>query len=43
MSEMEVRKFRKGEEKELWKLFYNTVHNVNIQDYDENQIAAWAA
>jgi len=42
MSEMEVRKFRKGEEKELWKLFYNTVHNVNIQDYDENQIAAWA-
>ena len=42
MSKMEVRKFRKGEEKELWKLFYNTVHNVNIQDYDENQIAAWA-
>ncbi len=42
MSEMEVRKFRKGEEKELWKLFYNTVHNVNIQDYDKTQIASWA-
>jgi putative acetyltransferase len=42
MSEMEVREFRKGEENELWKLFYNTVHNVNNQDYDENQIAAWA-
>jgi len=42
MSEMEVRKFRKGEENELWKLFFNTVHNVNIQDYDKNQIAAWA-
>lgn len=42
MSEMEVRKFKKGDEKELWNLFYNTVHNVNIQDYDENQIAAWA-
>ena len=39
---MEVRKFRKGEEKELWNLFYNTVHNVNIRDYDEDQIAAWA-
>lgn len=39
---MEVRKFREGEEQELWKLFYNTVHNVNIRDYDENQIAAWA-
>ena len=42
MSKMEVRKFRKGEEIDLWKLFYNTVHNVNIRDYDENQIAAWA-
>ena len=42
MSKMQVRKFRKGEEKELWKLFYNTVHNINIQDYDEDQIAAWA-
>ena len=43
MNEMEVRKFSKGEEKQLWELFYNTVHNVNIQNYDENQIAAWAA
>jgi putative acetyltransferase len=42
MNELEVRKFRKGEEIELWKLFYNTIHNVNIKDYDENQIAAWA-
>jgi len=42
MNEMEVRKFRIGVEKELWKLFYNTVHRVNILDYDENQIAAWA-
>jgi putative acetyltransferase len=42
MSEMEVRKLRKGEEAELWELFYNTIHNVNIRDYDENQIAAWA-
>ena len=39
---MEVRKYRKGEEKELWELFYNTIHNVNIHDYDKNQIAAWA-
>jgi len=42
MSEMEVRKLRKGEVAELWELFYNTIHNVNIRDYDENQIAAWA-
>jgi putative acetyltransferase len=39
---MEVRKIRTGEEIELWKLFYNTIHNVNILDYDEKQIAAWA-
>lgn len=42
MSEMEVRKFKKGEEEELWKLFYNTVHRVNAQDYEGVQIAAWA-
>lgn len=39
---MEVRKLRQGEETELWELFYNTIHNVNIRDYDENQIEAWA-
>ena len=39
---MEVRKLRKGEEKELWELFYNTIHNVNIRDYTESQVEAWA-
>lgn len=39
---MKVRKIREGEEKELWELFYNTIHNVNIQDYTEAQIEAWA-
>ena len=39
---MEVRKFRESDAKELWSLFYNTIHTVNSQDYDANQIAAWA-
>lgn len=39
---MKIRKLRKGEEIELWRLFFNTIHNVNIRDYDENQIEAWA-
>jgi putative acetyltransferase len=39
---MEVRKLQEGEEKELLELFYNTIHNVNIRDYNKNQIAAWA-
>jgi len=42
MSQMDVRKFRQGDEQELWELFYNTIHNVNIQDYDKAQVAAWA-
>jgi len=40
--EMIVRKFRKGDEQEIWKLFYNTIHIVNIQDYTKEQVAAWA-
>jgi putative acetyltransferase len=42
MSQVHIRKFRRGDEKELWELFYNTIHNVNIKDYDEAQIEAWA-
>ncbi len=26
----------------MWDLFYNTIHNVNIQDYNKAQVAAWA-
>jgi putative acetyltransferase len=39
---MEIRRFKDGEEKEIWRLFYNTIHNVNIYDYNKNQIDAWA-
>jgi putative acetyltransferase len=39
---MEIRRFKDGEEEEIWKLFYNTIHNVNIYDYNKNQIDAWA-
>ncbi len=39
---MEIRKLKKGEEKEIWELFYNTIHNINIKDYNANEIAAWA-
>ncbi len=39
---MEVRKLKTGEETELWALFYNTIHYVNIRDYDKSQIEAWA-
>jgi putative acetyltransferase len=42
MNKMHIRKFRRGDEKELWNLFYNTIHNVNIRDYNKAQVAAWA-
>ena len=39
---MEIRKYRKGEETEIWNLFYNTVRKINIRDYNQDQINAWA-
>jgi len=39
---MDVRKFKRGDEKELWLLFYNTIHNINARDYNSAQIQAWA-
>jgi putative acetyltransferase len=39
---MHIRQFQPGEEPQLWALFYHTIHQVNIQDYTEIQINAWA-
>jgi len=39
---MKVRKYKEGEEEALWGIFYNTIHKVNINDYSEEQVAAWA-
>lgn len=39
---MEIRKFKQGDEVEIWALFYNTIHHINIRDYNHNQIEAWA-
>ncbi|HHP0483043.1 TPA: N-acetyltransferase family protein [Vibrio campbellii] len=37
-----VREYRESDASELWKIFYNTVHKVNIRDYLEAQVNAWA-
>ena len=39
---MIVRKYSPGEEPKLWQLFYETVRLVNIRDYTEEQVRAWA-
>ncbi len=37
-----VREYRELDASELWKIFYNTVHKVNIRDYSAAQVNAWA-
>ncbi|TWU07327.1 putative N-acetyltransferase YafP [Symmachiella macrocystis] len=39
---MHIRKYQLGEETELWRLFFATIHNVNIRDYTAEQVEAWA-
>ncbi len=39
---MNVRKYLPGEEKYIWELYYETIHNINIHDYTNEQIEAWA-
>jgi len=37
-----LRKFQKGDESDLREIFFNTIRNVNIKDYSELQVRAWA-
>ncbi len=37
-----IRKFKKGDEVDLRKIFFNTIRKVNIKDYSEHQVKAWA-
>ncbi len=39
---MQIRRFQQEDCEQLWTLFYNTIHHINIRDYDAAQIAAWA-
>ncbi|AFZ26222.1 acetyltransferase, N-acetylglutamate synthase [Cylindrospermum stagnale PCC 7417] len=39
---MKVRTYEIGDTQEIIKLFYNTVHGVNIRDYTKEQVDAWA-
>lgn len=37
-----IRKFQNGDESALREIFFNTIRNVNINDYSEAQVQAWA-
>lgn len=39
---MEIRTYRSEDRNHLAKLFYNTVHSVNLRDYNQAQLDAWA-
>ena len=39
---LKIRKFQIGDEPELRKLFFKTIRTVNIRDYSEAQVNAWA-
>ena len=39
---LKIRLFQSGDELALREIFFNTIRNVNTQDYTQKQISAWA-
>ncbi len=39
---MIIRRFQASDAEELYQLFYHTIRLVNVQDYSQDQVAAWA-
>lgn len=37
-----IREYRTGDAKSLAAIFFNTVHKVNIEDYTQEEVDAWA-
>jgi len=42
ISMIEIRKYQESDALDLWAIFYHTVRNVNLRDYSQAQIEAWA-
>ena len=39
---MKIRKYKQADSKEIYELFYNTVHSINLKDYTQEQVNVWA-
>ncbi|MFJ7737765.1 GNAT family N-acetyltransferase [Lysinibacillus sp. NPDC097287] len=39
---MQILSFKESDIKEIVSLFYETVHSVNLKDYSQNELDAWA-
>jgi putative acetyltransferase len=37
-----IRSYTKNDAKELWKIHFYTIRNINIRDYSKKQVEAWA-
>ncbi|MGL5250777.1 MAG: GNAT family N-acetyltransferase [Enterovibrio sp.] len=37
-----IRKYKKSDPPDLWAIFYHTIRNVNLRDYTQAQVEAWA-
>lgn len=42
MNEISIREYKQEDAQALAQIFYNTIHIVNISDYTEEQVNAWA-
>ncbi|SKA29391.1 acetyltransferase [Vibrio cincinnatiensis] len=42
ISMIEIRKYQESDALDLWAIFYHTVRNVNLRDYSQAQVEAWA-
>jgi putative acetyltransferase len=38
----EIREYKSGDEVDIQKIFYDTVHEVNIKDYSQKHVDVWA-
>jgi len=39
---MQIRRFKPGEELDLWQLFHDSVRHINTSDYTQEQLMAWS-
>ncbi|MEZ8884133.1 MULTISPECIES: GNAT family N-acetyltransferase [Vibrio] len=37
-----IRNYQASDDKALWEIFFHTVRNVNVRDYSQQQVEAWA-
>lgn len=37
-----IRPYKRSDAQDLAKIYYNTIHQVNVKDYSEIQLDAWA-